>query len=325
VGDPRLRLSSSAEPLDTLEVDEADAAGRVEMRNPWEAVLLVSSDIVEAGAVSYALAASAGLFWEITVSGDDGVLPPSSDTVFLFSGLDASVDGNTVGVVDPRFTPETVGHSVTASGLALQIGAHAVTLDVAGSLAWSPASGPALAAGQAAPMPTGDASTAGFTGTLHTPFGAVPFDVGLADHLGADMALTNFSVSPPDDHPWLRLTSAGGSLDTLEIDEGDVPGRVDMRNPYRALLGTSGGVTWSISARLFFNDTFHDRVPSPPNGAARDVSWTLRSEVLFNDVFYASDPSVLPGSIPALGPAGRGLLAALLLGAALCARRLREG
>jgi len=323
LGPPRLRLGSVSELLDSLEIDEEDLPGRVEMRNPYEAVLLVSQGITEAGSVSYPLDAAAGLFWEITISGDDGVLPPSSDTLVAFQGFDASVSGTTSGVVEPVFTPGFLEHSLAASGLAFQVGAHTVTLDLAGALGWSPPSGPSLAAGQAAPMPTGDASAAAFVGTLTTPFGAVPFDRDLSDHLGGDMTLVRLDGPTELGAPRLQLDTAVTPLDTLQIDEADVSGRVDMRNPYEAVLGSSGGVTWSISARTFFNDAFHGLAPSSPNGAIRDVSWSLRAQVLFNDVFYASDPDLFP-KVPALGLPGRLLLASLLVTAALGVRRLRR-
>jgi hypothetical protein len=115
-------------------------------------------------------------------------------------------------------------------------------------------------------------------------------------------------------------------LDRLEIDEGDVPGRVEMRNPYEAILGTTGGVTWSLSARAFFNDAFHDLLPSTPNGAVRNLTWSLSSELSFNDVFYTFDPLLTstPLPVPALGGLGRVLLGGLVLGGGLLAApRLR--
>jgi hypothetical protein len=322
LGPPRLRLSSASELLDTLEIDENDVSGRVEMRSPYEVVLTTSEDVAEAGSVAYALDGAAGLFWEITITGDDGIQPPSSDTFVAFQGLDASVVGETTGIVDPVFALETVALSIADSGIALTVGAHPVTLDLSGSLEWSPG-GPLLASGEAAPMPTGDATGAAFAGALATPFGSLPFELGLPDHQGGDMALARFSGSTELGPPRVQLGTAFEPLDDLEIDEADQPGRVDMRNPYQAVVGSAGGVTWSISARVFFNDAFHS-LASAPNGAVRDVTWTLRSEVLFNDVFYRSDPDLVPPPVPALAASGRVALAALIVAIGLAQRRLRR-
>ncbi len=321
LGPPRLRASGVSEPLDSLEIDEGDAPGRVEMTNPYEAVLAVSPAIVEPGPVSYALSGAAGLFWEITIQGNDGINPPSSDTFIAFQGLDAAVAGSAIGVVDPLFTPGSLTHSISGSGIAFQVGAIPLTLDLSGWLEWSP-SGPSLGSGQAAPLPTGDASGASFVGALSTPFGSLAFDLGLADHLGGDLTLTRLSGASDLGPPRLRLSTTLEALDGLEIDEADAAGRVDMRNPYRAFLGAAGGVTWSISARVFFNDAFYALEASAPSGMTRDVTWLLRSELFFNDVFYTLDPPVTPAKVPSLGPSGRVLLAALFLG--LAAGRIRR-
>jgi hypothetical protein len=323
LGPPRLRLSSASEPIDTLEVDENDVAGRVEMRNPYEVVLTTTQDVVEAGSVTYALDGAAGLFWEITVTGDDGVQPPSSDTFVAFQGLDASVVGETTGVVDPVFTLDALSLSIVDPAIALTVGAHPVTLDLTGSLEWSPGGLP-LASGQEAAMPTGDASAASFAGVLTTPFGSLPFDLGLADHQGGDLALARFSGSTELGPPRVRLDTTFEPLDLLEIDEADQAGRVDLRNPYEAVVGSAGGVTWSISARVYFNDAFHAPVASAPNGAVRDVTWSMRAEVLFNDVFYRSAPDLVPPPVPSLGASGRVLLAAAIASIGLAQRRLRR-
>jgi hypothetical protein len=322
LGPPRLRLSSASEPIDTLEIDENDVSGRVEMRSPYEVILTTSEDVAEAGSVAYALDGAAGLFWEITITGDDGVQPPSSDTFVAFQGLDASVVGDTTGIVDPVFTLDALALSISDPAIALTVGAHPVTLDLSGSLEWSPG-GPSLASEQSAPMPTGDATAASFAGVLTTPFGSLPFDLGLPDHQGGDMTLARFSGATELGPPRVRVSTTSESLDLLEIDEADQPGRVDMRNPYEAVLGSAGGVTWSISARVFFNDAFHS-LASAPNGAVRDVTWTLRSEVLFNDVFHRSDPDLVPPPVPALGGSGRAALSVLIVGIGLARRRLRR-
>jgi hypothetical protein len=306
-----MRGSSETELLDTLEVDEGDVSGRVEMRSPYEVVLTTSQAVAEAGSVGYALDGAAGLYWEITVTGDDGVQPPSSDTFVTFQGLDGSVAGHTAGIVDPVFTPDALVLSVADPAIALTVGAHPVTLDLSGSLEWSP-DGPPLSSGQAAPMPTGDATGASFVGVLTTPFGSLPFDRGLQDHVGGDMALARLFGPTELGPPRVQLATAFEPLDVLEIDEGDQQGYVDMRSPYQAVLGSAGGVTWSISARVFFYDAFYALVESAPNGAVRDVTWSMRSEVLFNDAFYRSDPNLVPPTVPALGAAGRVAVVALL-------------
>jgi hypothetical protein len=51
LGPPRLRIGTSAAPLDQLEIDEADQAGRVEMRSPYEV------SVGATGAVAWSLSA----------------------------------------------------------------------------------------------------------------------------------------------------------------------------------------------------------------------------------------------------------------------------
>lgn len=326
LGPPRLRASAVLEPLDSLEIDEGDLAGRVEMANPYEAVLAPAASIREAGAVSYPLASAAGLFWEITIRADDGVQAPSSDTFFALAGADAVVHGTIRGVVDPVFTPASIVQSIDATGVELLVGARPVTLDLSGALTWSPPGGPAVGSGQAAPLPTGGATAAAFQGTLTTPLGPVPFATDLAAHQGGDMTLTRLSGGVDLGPPRLRIDSFLDPLDQLEIDEADEAGRVEMSNPYEAILGSAGGVTWSMSARVFFNDAFHGLLPSAPNGALRDVTWSLQAEVSFNDVFYRYDPllTVPPARVPALGGLGRVALGGLLLAGGLLSGRLRR-
>jgi hypothetical protein len=325
LGPPRLRTSDISEPLDSLEIDESDVAGRVEMRNPYQAVLAEVSAVRDAGSVSYPLASAAGLFWEITITADDGVQPPSSDTFFALAGAAATVEGSISGIVGPVFTPESIVHSIDTTGIELQVGAHPVTLDLSGSLTWTPPAGPSLASGQAAPMPTGDATGASFHGTLTTPIGSVPFTTDLPAHRGGDMTLTRLAAATDLGPPRLRLSTFVDPLDRLEIDEADQAGRVEMRNPYEVILGTTGAVTWSLSARAFFNDAFHSLLPSAPNGAVRNVTWSLHSELFFNDVFYTYDPVLTapPPRVPVLGGLGRVLLGALLLAGGLASRRAR--
>ena len=325
LGPPRLRSSEVLEPVDSLEIDESDVAGRVEMSNPYEAVLREVTAVRDAGSVSYPLGSAAGLFWEITITAADGVQPPSSDTFFAIAGAGATVDGSISGIVDPVFTPQAIVQSIDTTGIELQVGAHPVTLDLSGSLTWSPPAGPSLRSGQAAPMPTGDATGASFHGTLTTPIGSVPFTTGLPAHQGGDMALTRLSAATDLGPPRLRMSTFVAPLDELEIDEGDEAARVEMRNPYEVILGTTGAVTWSMSARMFFNDAFHSLSPSAPNGAVRNVTWSLRSELFFKDVFYTVDPVLTspPTPVPVLGGLGRVLLGALLLAGGLAIRRPR--
>jgi hypothetical protein len=174
-------------------------------------------------------------------------------------------------------------------------------------------------------MPTGDATAASFQGVLTTPLGSLPFATDLAAHQGGDMTLTRLSAGSDLGPPRLSVSSVLDPLDLLEIDEADQAGRVEMRNPYEVVLGTTGAVTWSMSARVFFNDAFHDLLPSAPNGAVRDVTWSLSSEVSFNDVFYRYDPilTVPPARVPALGALGRVVLGSLVLAGGLLAGRLR--
>lgn len=326
LGPPRLRSSSVSEPLDGLEIDEGDVPGRVGMSSPYEAVLGEVSAVRDLGSVSYSLASAAGLFWEITITADDGVQPPSSDTFFAHAGLGATVEGSITGVVEPVFTPQSIAHSIDTAGIELQVGAYPVTLDLSGSLTWTPPAGPSLASGQAAPMPTGDASGASFQGTLTTPIGSVPFTTDLAAHRGGDMTLTRRSAGTDLGPPRLRLDTVVAPLDQLEIDESDAAGRVEMRSPYEVILGTTGAVTWSMSARALFNDSFHGRLPSAPNGAVRNLTWSLQTDVSFNDVFYTYDPFLTPppARVPVLGGLGRVLLGAVLLaGGLLAIPRLR--
>ncbi len=325
LGPPRLRSSAVVEPLDHLEIDESDAAGRVEMRNPYEALLADLGAVRDAGSVSYRLGSAAGLFWEITITADDGVHPPSSDTFFASAGTGATVAGSIGGIVDPVFTPESIVHSIDTTGIELQVGAHPVTLDLSGSLTWTPPAGPSLASGQAAPMPTGAATNAFFNGRLTTPFGSVAFTTRLPGHRGGDTTLSRLAGATDLGPPVLRIRTVVDPLDELEIDEADQAGRVEMRNPYEVILGSAGGITWSLSARALFNDAFHALRPSAPNGALRNVTWSLHSELFFNDAFYTYDPALTsaPAAVPTLGGLGRALLGTLLLGAGLASRRLR--
>jgi hypothetical protein len=154
----------------------------------------------------------------------------------------------------------------------------------------------------------------------------MPFTTDLPAHRGGDMTLTRLSAATDLGPPRLRVSTFVDPLDELEIDEADVAGRVEMRNPYEVILGTTGGVTWSMSARAFFNDAFHSLLPSAPNGAVRNVTWSLQSELFFNDVFYTYDPVLTsqPLPVPVLGGLGRVLLGALLLaGGLLAVPRLR--
>jgi len=321
LGAPTLRSSGALEPMDTLEIDEDDVGGRVEMTNPYEVVLVEASAVRDAGSVSYSLANAAGLFWEITLTADDGVQPPSSDTFYALAGTAATVQGTVTGIVDPVFVPQSIVHSVQATGIEVNVGGYPVTLDLSGSLGWTPPAGPSLASGEAAPMPTGDATGASFVGTLTTPIGNLPFTTDLAAHQGGDLTLARRSAAIDLGPPRLQMSTQVDPLDRLEIDEDDAPGRVEMRNPYEAILGTTGTVTWSLSARVFFNDAFHDLLPSAPNGAVRNLTWSLSSELSFNDVFYAFDPLLTstPVPVPALGGLGRALLGGLVLGGGLLA------
>jgi hypothetical protein len=321
LGAPSLRSSDALEAMDTLEIDESDVGGRVEMTSPYEAVLAEASAVRDAGSVSYPLGSAAGLFWEITLTADDGVQPPSSDTFYAVSGIAATVEGSITGIVDPVFAPQSIAHTIDTTGMELQVGALPVTLDLSGSLSWTPPAGPSLASGQSAPMPTGDATGAAFLGTLTTPLGSLPFTTDLAAHQGGDLTLARLSAGSDLGPPRLRMSSLVGPLDRLEIDELDAPGRVEMRNPYQVILGTTGAVTWSLSARALFNDAFHDLLPSAPNGALRNLTWSLHSELSFNDVFYSFDPVLTstPPRVPALGGLGRVLLGGLVLGGGLFA------
>jgi hypothetical protein len=326
LGPPRLRASAVLEPLDRLEVDEGDVAGRVEMANPYEAVLGTLGAGREAGSVSYPLASAAGLYWELTLSADDGVAPPASDTVFALAGAGATLQGTIRGIVAPVFTPASLVHSLDAAGIEFQVGALPVTLALSGSLTWSPPAGPSLASGEAAPMPTGDATGASFQGWLATPVGILPFVTGLADHGGGDLGLTRVSGGADLGPPRLRIGTSAAPLDQLEIDEFDQAGRVEMRSPYQVVLGTMGAITWSLSARALFNDAYHGLLPSAPNGELRAVTWSLHSELFFNDAFYAHDPLLTstPPRVPVLGGLGRALLGALLLAGGLAVPRFRE-
>lgn len=321
MGPPSLRSSDVLEPMDALEIDESDVDGRVEMTNPYETVLAEASAVRDAGSVSYPLGSAAGLFWEITVTADDGVQPPSSDTFYALAGTGATVEGTITGIVDPVFAPQSIVHSIDTTGIELQVGAHPVTLDLSGSLTWTPPAGPSLASGQAAPMPTGDATGASFLGTLTTPIGSLPFTTDLAAHRGGDLTLARLSGAVDLGPPRLRMSTLVDPLDRLEIDESDAAGRVEMRNPYEVILGTTGTVTWSMSARALFNDAFHDLLPSAPNGALRNLTWSLHSELSFNDVFYTFDPVLTstPPRVPMLGGLGRVLLGGLVLGGGLLA------
>ena len=295
------------------------------MANPYEVVLGGVGVVRDAGSVSYPLASAAGLFWEITLTAADGVQPPASDTFFAAAGVAATVEGSILGITDPVFTPQSLVHSIDTAGMEFQVGAYPVTLDLSGALTWTPPAGPSLASGQAAPMPTGDATGASFQGTLATPLGSVPFTTDLPAHRGGDLTLTRLSAATDLGPPRLRIGTSEDPLDQLEIDEADQPGRVETRNPYEVILGTTGSVTWSMSARPLFNDAFHGLLPSPPNGAFRNLTWSLHSEVLFNDAFYTYDPALHsePPRVPVLGGLGRILLGALLLAGGLAIPRLR--
>jgi len=314
VGPPRLLADTLVDPLDLLEVDEGEQSGRIEMRNPYQAVLGTTQSIAEAGSVTYALDSAAGMLWTITITGSDGSTSASdSFTTFCCSAIDASMAGNTVGIVDPMFTPSGITHTIDRTGVTLTVGAIGVTLDLSGALGWSPPSGPTLVSGQGDFVDTGNATTADFVGTLFTTLGDVPFDVGLVDHVGGDMTLRRFDAAVDSGPPRLQLDSISAPLDHLELDENDQPGRVEMRGPYEAVLGSAGGVTWSISAEVVFNDVFYALEPSTPSGAVRDVTWTVESEVLFNDVFTVPEPS-----------SHAMIFAALPLLAALARRRARK-
>jgi hypothetical protein len=292
LGFPELRVSTATEPLDTVEIDEDDQPGRVEMISPYDAVVGLTQGVVEAGSVSYSFAGAALLEWQITITGDDGQTAASDTyTVFCCAGVDSSVSGDTVGVVDPVFTPHTVDHSIALSGAPLQVGVIPVMLNLSALLGWSP-TGPSLMSEESGFMATGNATAASFLGTLTTPSGDVPFNLGLLDHTGGTpLSLRRISGGMQVGDPRLQLDSVGGPLDSLEVDENGEPGRVELLNPYQAVLGTAGGVTWSISATLYFNASFYDLALGPPNGLTRDVTWTLQSELVFNDLVYLPEPS----------------------------------
>ena len=320
-GAPRLLADSVVEALDVLEIDEEELPGRIEMRNPYRAVLGSAEALTDAGSVTYALDGAAGMLWTITLTASDGqtsssqsfttfCIPPDPPDGRLCADIDTSVSGETVGIIDPMFTPSSIGHSIDRAGVSLMVGSIGVTLDLSGGLAWSPPTGPTLASGQEGFVDTGNATAASFAGTLFTTLGDVPFDVGLMDHVGSDMSLRRFDAAVEFDPPRLQLDSVSAPLDRLGLDENDDPGRIEMRAPYEAVLGSAAGVTWSISAEVFFNDITYALAPAEPNGATRDVTWTLESEVLFNDVFTVPEPA--PGVM---------LIAALPLLAALARRR----
>jgi len=96
-------------------------------------------------------------------------------------------------------------------------------------------------------------------------------------------------------------------------------------NPYEVILGNTGAVTWSMSARVLWNDAFHSLSPSAPNGAVRNVIWSLQSELFFKDVFYTVDPLLTspPPPVPMVGGLGRVLLGALMLVGGIAIRRAR--
>jgi hypothetical protein len=308
-GPPRLLGDTVVEPLDMLEVDEGELPGRIEMRSPYQAVVGISQSITEAGSVTYALDAAAGMLWTITITGADGQTSASdSFTTFCCTAIDASMAGDTVGIVDPMFTPSDVTHTIDRTGVALTVGSIGVTLDLSGALQWSPPSGPTLVSGQGASMDTGNATAAAFVGTLFTTLGDGPFNVGIVDHVGGDMTLRRFDASVDSGPPRLQLDTFSAPLDRLELDENDQPGRIEMRGPYEAVLGSAGGVTWSISAEVVFNDVVYALVPSAPNGVVRDVTWTVESEVLFNDVFTVPEPSshaMIAAALPLLAALAR--------------------
>jgi len=308
-GPPRLLADTLVDPLDSLEIDEGELPGRIEMRNPYQAILGTSQSIAEAGSVTYALDTAAGMLWTITLTGSDGQTSASDTfTTFCCTTIDALVAGNTVGIVDPIFTPSVVTHTIDRTGVALTVGSIGVTLDLSGALDWSPLSGPTLVSGQGASLDTGNATAAAFNGTLVTPFGDVPFALGLVDHAGGDMTLRRFDALVDSGPPRLQLDTISVPLDRLELDENDLPGRIEMRGPYEAVLGSAGGVTWSISAEVVFNDVVYALVPSTPNGAVRDVTWTVDSEVLFNDVFTVPEPSshaMIAAALPLLAALAR--------------------
>jgi len=313
-GPPRLRADTVMDPLDMLEVDEDELPGRIEMRAPYQAVLGTSQSVTESGSVTYALAPPAtGMQWEITITGDDGSTSGSASfTTYCCADVGASLAGNTVGIVDPEFTPSDLTLMLDRTVLDLPVGSVSVDLDLSGALAWTPPSGPALLSGQGAAMDTGNATGATFIGTLSgealgVPF-VLPFDVDIVDHLGGDMTLRRFDASTDVGPPRLQLDTISAPLDRLELDENDQPGRIEMRGPYEAVLGSAGGVTWSISAEVVFNDVVYALVPSTPNGAIRDVTWTVDSEVLFNDVFTVPEPSshaMIAAALPLLAALAR--------------------
>jgi hypothetical protein len=323
-GPPRLFADTVVDPLDMLEVDEEEQPGRIEMRSPYQAVLGTFQSLTEAGSVSYALDTAAGMSWTITLTASDGqtsasetfttfCIPPVPPDGRVCLDLDTSMVGDTVGIVDPRFTPSGVAHTIDLSSVGLTVGSIGVTLDLAAALQWTPPSGPTLVSGQSDVMGTGNATSAAFVGTLSTTLGDVPFDVGLVDHVGGDMTLRRFDAAVDSGPPRLQLDTFAAPLDRLELDENDQPGRIEMRAPYEAVLGSSGSVTWSITAEVVFNDVVYALEPGTPNGVVRDVTWTVESELLFNDVFYAPEPS-----------AHAMLAAALPLLAALARRRARR-
>jgi hypothetical protein len=75
------------------------------------------------------------------------------------------------------------------------------------------------------------------------------------------------------------------------IDNGNV--NMGMDNPYEAVLGSSGGVTWSMSAVLIFDTTEFAPEPLPPSGTTRDVAWTVSATLIFDTTELIPEPSPL--------------------------------
>ena len=190
-----------------------------------------------------------------------------SDDVYLVAP-GGVVSGDLSGVISPLLTIDRIAYPFSDLSLDFDIGTAQipVTLNLSGFFGWTSLNPNTVTLAERLTFQSGFADAGRFVGTLATPFGDLPFDVGVAEASAATAALRQCS----------RNTCATNTRPDLYFDAIDMVA-IDSRRssdwdgyavtaPFTLPIGEIGGVAWSVGVEVSFDATTYAVVPEPSTG-----------------------------------------------------------